>query len=67
MIGITCLQEHRIIHPDENVKHQSLGNNWTLVTSSAVKNSINATIGRVGLLLDRNTYNSLLKTESITD
>lgn len=65
MIEVTCLQEHRIYHPDEAVKYHNYGSNWTLITSSAEKNSNNASVGGVGMLLSRKAANSLLKIESI--
>ena len=50
-IDVTCIQEHRIHHPEETVKHQDLGNGWTIITSSAEKAENNATIRGVGVWL----------------
>ena len=43
-IDVTCIQEHKIYHPGENMKHCNMGNGWTLATSSAEKACNNATI-----------------------
>ena len=47
-IDIICIQEHRYTHT-EHIKYHETGNRWTLATVSAWKNSINATIGGVGI------------------
>ena len=49
-IDIICLQEHRYTH-NEDIKYHDTGNGWTLATVSAWKNSINATVGGVGMLI----------------
>ena len=49
-IGIICIQEHRYTHT-EDIKYHETGNGWTLATVSAWKNSVNATVGRVGILI----------------
>ena len=36
-IDVTCIQVHRIHHPEETVKHQNLGNGWMIIKSSAEK------------------------------
>ena len=51
---IICVQEHRHFHDDVRLKHHDTGNGWTLVTSSACKNTVNASIGGVGILLSPN-------------
>ena len=48
-IDITCIQEHRIHHPKETVKHQDLGNVWMIITSSAETAENNATIRGIGI------------------
>ena len=48
-IDIICIQEPRYTH-SEDIKYHDTGNGWTLVTDSAWKNSINATISRVCML-----------------
>ena len=49
-IGIICIQEHRYTHT-EDTKYHDTGNGWTLATVSASKNSVNATVGGVGMLI----------------
>ena len=45
---IIAVQEHRYYHPNETLKHHKL-DQFLLITSSASKNSVNATIGGVGV------------------
>ena len=49
-IDIICIQEHRCTHC-KDIKYHDSGNGWTLATASAWKNSVNATIGGVGMLV----------------
>ena len=35
----------------EDIKYHETGNGWTLATVSAWKNSVNATVGWVGMLI----------------
>jgi exonuclease III len=63
---IICIQEHRFIHDDTLIKEHNVGKQWTLITSSAWKNSMNASIGGVGMLLSPRAYKALNKVESIT-
>ena len=65
-VDATCLQEHRIYHPDEVLKYHPFSNGSTLITSSAEKASNNATIGGVGIYLSSFAYKSLLNVESIS-
>ena len=62
-VDIICVQKHCFFHL---LKHHDIGNDWLLVTSSAVKNTVNATIGDVGILLSPNAQKSLDNIESIT-
>ena len=48
-IDIICIQKHWYTHR-EDIKYHDTGNGWTLATASAWKNSVNATIGGVGML-----------------
>ena len=48
-IDIICIQEHRYTH-SEGIKYHDTGNGWTLVTVSAWKNSVTATVEGVGIL-----------------
>ena len=49
-IDIICIQEHRYTR-SEDIKYHDTGNEWMLATASVWKNSINATIGGVGMLI----------------
>ena len=50
-IDIICIQEHRYTHT-EDIKYHETGNGWTLATVSAWKNSVNSTLGGVGILIE---------------
>ena len=65
-IDVTCIQEHKIYHPGENVKYHNMSNGWSLVTSSAEKAYNNATIYGIGMFLSPMAYRSLLNVESIS-
>ena len=65
-IDVTCIQEHKIYHPGENVKYHNMGNGWSLVTSSVEKAYNNATIHGIGMFLSPMAYRSLLNVESIS-
>ena len=47
---IICIQEHRYTHT-EDIKYHDTVNGWTLATVSAWKNSVNATVEGVGILI----------------
>ena len=64
--NVTCIQEHRIHHPEETVKQQDLGNGWMIITSSAEKAEKNATMRGVGILVSPRAYGSLLSVESVS-
>ena len=63
-IDIICMQEHRYIH-NKDIKYHDTGNGWTFVSASALKNSVNATIGGVGMLIWQQTLKSLNSIEKI--
>ena len=63
-IDIICIQEHRYIH-SKDIKYHDSGNGWTLATTSAWKNSVNATVGGVGILIGPRALKSLNSTERI--
>ena len=46
-IDVIAVQEHRFYHPDDKLKYHDVGS-YQLVTTSAYKNSANATVGGVG-------------------
>ena len=58
-IDIICIQEHRYTH-SEDIKYHDTGNGWTLATVSAWKNSVNATVGGVGILIGPRAVNHLI-------
>ena len=61
-IDIIYIQEHRYTH-SKDIKHHDTGNGWTLAT--AWKNSVNATIGGVGMLIGPWALKSLNSIEKI--
>ena len=63
-IDIIWIQEHRYIHR-EDIKYYDTGNGWMLATASGWKNSVNATIGGVGLLIGPQALKSLNSFEKI--
>lgn len=56
-IDIICLQEHRIVHA-ETLLQESFSNGYTLITSSAWKNSQKAATGGVGFLISSRALKS---------
>ena len=63
-IDIICIQEHRYMHT-EDIKYHQTGNAWTLATVSAWKNSVNATVGGVGMLIGPKAIKTLNSIERI--
>ena len=64
-LDIVAIQEHRFCHPDDTLQYHHVGQ-YQLVTSSATKNSCNASIGGVGFLLSPKASNNLISVESIS-
>ena len=64
MIDIICIQEHRYTH-SEDIKYHETGNGWSLATVSAWKNSVNAAVGGVGLLIGPRALKTLNSVEKI--
>ena len=58
-IDIICVQEHRFFHDDIDIKYQDIAKHWTFISSSACKNSVNSSIGGVGILLSPTALRSL--------
>ena len=50
---------------NEDIKYHNTGNGWTLATVSAWKNSVNATVGGVGILIGPRVLKSLNSIERI--
>ena len=63
-IDIIYIKEHRYTHT-EDIKYHETGNGWSLVTVSAWKNSINAGVGGVGLLIGPTALKTLNSIEKI--
>ena len=63
-IDIICIQEHRYTHT-EDIKYHETGNGWTLATVSAWKNSVNAAVGGVGMLIGPRALKTLNSIEKI--
>ena len=63
-IDIICIQEHGYTHT-EDIKYHETGNGWSLVTVSAWKNSVNAAVGGVGLLIGPRALKTLNSIEKI--
>ena len=57
-LDIICIQEHRYAH-SEDIKYYDTGNGWTRATASVGKNSVNAMIGGVGMLIGPQALKSL--------
>ena len=49
-IDMICIQKHRYIY-SEDIKYHNTGNGWTFVSAPSWKNSVNATIGGVDMLI----------------
>ena len=65
-ISIIVIQEHGLIH-EEPLKHHSLGDKWLLITCSATRNTMNAGIGDVRILLSPHAKLALESIENITE
>ena len=63
-VDIICIQEHRYTH-SEDIKYHDNGNGWMLATVSAWKNSVNATVEGVGILIGPKALKSLNSIERI--
>ena len=63
-IDIICIQEHRHTHT-EDIKYQETGNGSTLATVSTRKNSVNATVGGVGMPIGPRALKTLNNIERI--
>ena len=62
---IICIQEHRYIHDDIPIREQRF-ENWILLICSLWRNSINASNGGIGMLVNQCTYNTISSVEMIT-
>ena len=64
-LDILAIQEHRSHHPNDTLQYQNVGQ-YQFVTSSAIKNSSNASVGGIGFLLSTKASNNLISVESIS-
>ena len=55
---VVCVQEHRFIHEDTQIKEHDAGKQWKLLTSSDWKNNMDSSIGEVAMLLSPHAYKS---------
>ena len=63
-IQIICIQEHKYLH-SEDIKYHDTGNGWTFVSASTWKNSINAAIKDVGMLIGPRALKALNSNKKI--
>ena len=63
---VICIQEHRFVHLDVDIKEHTFGK-WKLLTCSAWRNSINAAIGGVGILINLRAYNAIKSIDMISN
>ena len=67
-INILGIQDHKIVHKEGESKIKTdVINGHTIITTSAWRNSRNAAIGGVGVILDKYAANSLAKVESFSN
>ena len=63
-IDIICIHEHRYTF-SEDINYHDSGKGWTLATASAWKNSVNATVGGVGIPIGPRALKSQNRIERI--
>ncbi|XP_072022782.1 craniofacial development protein 2-like [Amphiura filiformis] len=63
---ITGLQEHKIVNPDEPIRHHDLFDGYQLVSSSAWRNRAGIAVGGVGILMSAKAKKTLLSCICIT-
>ena len=64
-IDIVCIEEHRYNQSKQKIKYQVTGNRWIFISAYGWKNSVNAIVGGVGMLLSPRTLKSLNSIEKI--
>ena len=64
-IDIISIQEHRLFHEDDDILYHKVGD-FTLATASCYKNSVNASIGGVGLLLSPRAMENLFNIDKVS-
>ncbi|XP_072016984.1 uncharacterized protein [Amphiura filiformis] len=66
-IEVLAIQEHRIVHSDNSeLQFEDLPEGFQLITASAYRNKIGASIGGVGILLSSSAKRAMLSTTIIT-
>ena len=65
LIDIIAVQEHRIFHPENGLKYRTI-DGYHLVTAYCSKNTSNASVGGVGLLLSPRAMENLSSIEVIS-
>ena len=63
-IDIICVKEHKYLH-SEDMKYHDTSNRWTFVSVFAWKNSVNAVVGGVGMLIGPRALKSFNSIEKI--
>ncbi|XP_030844675.1 uncharacterized protein LOC115925221 [Strongylocentrotus purpuratus] len=58
-VDILCIQEHHIYHENVHIQMKDMGKGWVLAMSSGTKNTVNSTVGGVGILMSPFAYKSL--------
>jgi len=66
-VEVICVQEHRLYHPDIKLIYHDVGKGWSFISASVWRNSINATIGGVGMLLSPTALRTLNSIEEIAN
>ena len=64
-IDVICIQEHRFIH-DLKYDVNKVPNGYTLITSTATKNSAGAAVGGVGFLLNQKATRCLSSIDTVS-
>ena len=64
-IDVICIQEHRFIHDLKNDVNK-VPNGYTLITSTATKNSAGAAVGGLGFLLNQKATQCLSSIDTVS-
>ena len=64
-INMICVPEHRFHNCELEIKYHHTGNWWMFISASAWRNSVNATLVGVGMLLSPHARKSLYSIEKI--
>ena len=61
---VICIQEHRFVHLNTDIKESTFGK-WKLLTCSAWRNTMNAATGGIGILVNSRAYNAISSVDMI--